>query len=246
MFVSSSHELQLIKGIKWLKSISLQEVHRGLTKHYLLVPALAVKWSNVSRQTGKKRLNKTKTQQIILPKKMINQHLTDIIWYTNEHIKVRNACFFPVTIKPFYRRGGEGRWVLQMGSCLGSSAGSAGTKCPDFELCVRVQVPAEHGGGQQKVFIALLWWNTSHSSSSSSAPPNRPFFIPACMWGCAHDTGGKTRCCSSGSFCSKSCTVESLIDGAFHAWWSWKANQSTRQWAYEQEGNRPGMSFRSP
>lgn len=25
---------------------------------------------------------------------MINQHLTDIIWYTNEHIKVRNACFF--------------------------------------------------------------------------------------------------------------------------------------------------------
>lgn len=110
MFVSSSHELQLIKGIKWLKSISLQEVHRGLTKHYLLVPALAVKWSNVSRQTGKKRLNKTKTQQIILPKKMINQHLTDIIWYTNEHIKVRNACFFPVTIKPFYRRGG-GRTV---------------------------------------------------------------------------------------------------------------------------------------
>lgn len=95
MFVSPSHELHLINGIRWLKSISLQEVHSGhLTKHYLLVTALAQKWSNARRHRKKWRLNKTKTQQIIITKNMINQHLTDIIWRTNQHNKVRNACFF--------------------------------------------------------------------------------------------------------------------------------------------------------
>lgn len=69
---------------------------------------------------------------------MINQHLTDIIWYTNEHIKVRNACFFQSN----HFKGGARTWMLKMGSCLWSSVGSAVTKCPDFELCVHVEVPS--------------------------------------------------------------------------------------------------------
>lgn len=195
MFVSPSHELQLIKGIRWLKNISLQEVHRGhLTKHYLLVTALAEKWSNVSRQTEKKiRLNKSKTQQIIITKNMINRHLTDIIWCTNQHIKVRSACFF-FNDQTILRGGGGGGPMLMMGFWLWSSAGSAVTKCPDFELCVPVHVPSPwlRRRPAESLHCPLVV-EKSHSSSPVTAPQNRPFFVPACMRRCAN-TVGKTRC----------------------------------------------------
>lgn len=94
MFVSPSHELQLIKGIGWLKSICLHEAHRGhLKKHYLLGTALAESDQKTERESErekdliKPKHNKLSLQMHHWGKKKINQHLTDIIWCKNQQIR---------------------------------------------------------------------------------------------------------------------------------------------------------------
>lgn len=183
-----------------------------------------------------------------MTKNTINQHLADIIWSTNQHIKVRNAFFLDQSIH--FKGGGERTVDAEDGLLTGIFCGICchqvprlWTVCPRSRSRAMIEEEASRkpslpscGGKKKTPFIK------PRRCASKTGPSSCQH-----AWEDAHMRREQRRGArSSRSFCSKSCRSESVSDGAFHGWWSLEANQSARLWAHsEQEGSRHGMSFRS-
>lgn len=147
---------------------------------------------------GKKiRLNITKPQQIIRNKNMINQPLTDSLKLSGSQINTLRW----ETLVFFFNywtilKGEKGPWRLKMGVLTVIFCGICchqvprlWTVCPCWRSLAMIEEEAS-----RKSSLPSCGGKKSRSSSPGTAPQNRPFFIPACMRGCAHDTVGKTRC----------------------------------------------------